>query len=102
MGSLSGKGWDADALNRLKNLLKDQESFPIVYLHKIIGRKTPKFEGGLQALEKQFSALERVSERESAAGKHLAVTYHLSAGTPEDVIQLVQATQLLDDLVIVL
>jgi putative lipoic acid-binding regulatory protein len=92
----------ADTYAKLRALLEEQETFPYEYTHKFIGKNTKAFAVSVTALEQKFPKARRVSERHSGDQAHVALTYVLLADTPDDVIALLQATMLLDDLKIVL
>jgi hypothetical protein len=89
---------------KLRELL-DAESYPHRYVHKFIGRKTPAFLKSVEELEAEFPEAVKVSSRESAgtsAEPFLALTYELVADTPDEIIDLLEATHQLDDLKIIL
>lgn len=92
----------SDAYARIRALLEAQETFPFDYTHKFIGRNTPAFQVSVAALEQKFPKARRVSERLSGDRVHIALTYVLSADHPDEVIALLQATMLVEDLKIVL
>ena len=72
------------------------------YVHKVIARNTPAFLDSLSALEGRFPLLRRGGMRPSASEVHLSVTLILHASTAEEVIRLLEATEELCDLVMVL
>jgi putative lipoic acid-binding regulatory protein len=88
--------------SKIRDLLEAQERFPIDYIHKVIGRNTSAFLGSLDRLESQLPAVRRGTVRPSASQVHLAVTLILRAESAADVIRLLEATELLEDLVMVL
>lgn len=88
--------------DKLRELLEAQETFPFQYTHKFIGRNTQAFLDSVSALEKQFPKARRVTERKSGDNQHLALTYTLEADSADDVISLLQATSLLNDLRVIL
>jgi len=92
----------ANDYSKIRDLLEAQESFPIEYIHKVIGRNTAAFLASLDRLEAQIPAVRRQSVRPSASNVHLSVTFVLRAENAGEIISLLQATEKLDDLVIVL
>jgi putative lipoic acid-binding regulatory protein len=89
----------SDPYERLRALLS-QETFPHEYIHKLIGNNVPTFHASLRELEREFPKLRREGERQSATGKHLAVTFVLSADSVDDVIRLVERSQKIEGLVV--
>ena len=83
-------------------MLEAQESFPIDYMHKVIGRNTSAFLNSVAALEKRFPAIRREGVRQSASQGHVSVTWVLRAQNVDEVIALLQETEHLVDLVMVL
>ena len=83
-------------------MLEAQESFPIDYVHKVIGRNTPAFLESVAALEARVPAVRREGTRQSASQAHISITWVLRAQTADEVIALLQETQALVDLVMVL
>ncbi len=88
--------------DKLRGLLESQETFPFDYTHKFIGRNTPSFFQSVAALEAQFPKARRVTERRSADDKHVSLTYLLNADNADEIIALLQATSLLNDLRVIL
>lgn len=87
---------------RLKALLEEQETFPHRYIHKIIGRNTPKFAEGVERLQEQFPNLKLETARLSKGEMHLALTYYLHAENADEVVALLEATHQLEDLHLIL
>ena len=79
--------------------LLEQEPYPLDYIHKVIGRNTPSFDSGLEALKRTFPALRQTGERLSSGGANRAVTYSFLAHTADEIIALVEATAKVPDLV---
>jgi len=88
--------------SQLRTLLLAQETFPLDYLHKFIGRKTPAFDRDVAALERNFPGLTQVASRPSADAAHIALTYSYRAPDVDSVIRLLQATDAVADLRMVL
>ncbi len=86
----------------LRELLSEQEKFPLRYLHKFIGKNSPAFLMGVQCLEAAFPKLKQQSRRESGAKAHVALTFEFEADSADEVIQVLEATEVLPDLVLVL
>ena len=91
-----------DQFEKFRILLENNHQFPCVYTHKFIGAHSTIFKSSVDVFEKKFIGLTRVSERLSASGKHLALTYEYQAGTAEDVVQLLIATHQLNDLIYII
>jgi hypothetical protein len=88
--------------SKIREMLEAQESFPIDYIHKVIGRNTSAFLDSISRLESQFPALRRESLRASASQAHVSATLVLRAGSAAEVVLLLEATEAVKDLVIVL
>jgi putative lipoic acid-binding regulatory protein len=82
---------------RLKALLEDQETFPLQYTFKVIGKNTRDFGSGLAEFEAQFPNLVRQGKRESAEGAHISVTYSVLARDASEITWLYeQASEIRD------
>ncbi len=88
--------------DKLRELLIAQETFPFDYTHKFIGKNTAAFAQSVAALEAQFPKARRVTERRTADGKHISFTYIFNAASADEIIALLQATSLLNDLRVLL
>jgi len=86
----------------LRELLSEEEKFPLQYLHKFIGKNSPVFLTGVKGLEAAFPKLKEQSRRESGAGAHVALTFSFEAASADEVIQVLEATEVLPELVLVL
>ncbi|MEN9724482.1 MAG: hypothetical protein RJB38_2468 [Pseudomonadota bacterium] len=93
---------DSNSYAKIKEMLQAQETFPFEYIHKAIGKNTALFLDSAAALEKRFPLLRRESVRASASQAHVSITWILSAQNADEVIDLLQASQGLQDLVMVL
>ncbi|MBU6376682.1 MAG: DUF493 family protein [Bdellovibrionales bacterium] len=87
---------------KIRAMLEAQEQFPMDYLHKVIGRNTTLFTGSIERLERKLPALRREGIRQSASQNHVSVTWILRAQNADEIIALLQETQCLEDLVMVL
>ena len=87
---------------KLRELLQEQETFPTKFLHKFVGRNTSAFQQAVETLERRFPSAKRQTSRTSAGQKHLALTYELAAQSADEIIELLEATHRLDDILIVL
>ena len=87
---------------QLRSLLEENEVFPIRYLHKIIGKNTAGFRTSVGNLCEKFPALVLEAKRESSGGAHASYTFAFEAATVGEVIALLEATENLGDLVMVL
>jgi putative lipoic acid-binding regulatory protein len=88
--------------SKIRDMLEAQETFPIEYIHKVIGRNTAAFLSSLDRLEAQIPSVSRQVVRPSASNVHVSVTLVLRAENAGEVIRLLEATEKLDDLVMVL
>ncbi|MGZ3709040.1 MAG: DUF493 family protein [Bdellovibrionota bacterium] len=87
---------------KLRELL-EKETYPLEYLHKFIGRNTPAFSKSVSELEAKFSSrLKRQGSRKSSGDHHLALTYVFSADSADQVIEMLKATDIVFDLLMVL
>jgi putative lipoic acid-binding regulatory protein len=86
---------------KFKELLEKQEKFPLDYLHKFVGKHTSEFRTGAKALENQFH-LKLQSERLSSNAQHLSFTFIFNAQNSDQVVDLLRATYLIDDLIYIL
>jgi len=93
---------DHDPNEKFRTLLESNHSFPTRYIHKIIGKNSEDFKKSIQNLESEFKGLSRTSEKTSANGGHLALTYHFDAKNSEAVIELTTATHKMKDLIFIL
>ena len=89
-------------MEKFRDLLNANFQFPTVYLHKFIGNNSAIFAAGVSDFEKKFIGLKRVTERQSASGKHLALTYEYQAASAEDVVELAIQTHRIHDLIYIL
>lgn len=101
--------------DKLRELL-GEETYPHRYLHKFIGLNTDLFRDEVERFEKLFPRAKKVSERESKGGganavasgqppdapSYVAFTYEFVANSPEEIIQLLEATSHLKDLRVML
>lgn len=87
---------------RLLELLS-QESFPLEYLHKFIGKNSPEFKEAVAQLAARFPAVHTQHVRESGKSHaYLAYSFSLTALQPKDVTDLVEATSQLPGLALLL
>jgi putative lipoic acid-binding regulatory protein len=87
--------------DKLTELLK-KEKYPHDYTFKFIGKNSQKFTQGLHALELDFKDLQLQGSRESAKGQHLAITYRLSAKSPDEIITVLKRVSEVEDLLVML
>ena len=92
----------ADPFEKFRALLNQHHQFPGIYTHKFIGKNSPIFTAGVADFEKKFIGLTRTTERQSASGAHLALTYEYHASSADDVIQLSVETHKINDLIYIL
>ena len=92
----------AEDYANLKTLLEKQETFPHQYMHKFIGRNTAAFTVSVQAWEAQQKRLKKKTERLSQGSNLIALTYIFEAHNADEIISLLQSTELIDDVQIIL
>ncbi len=92
----------ADPFEKFRTLLEAHYTFPCVYTHKFIGKNSSIFKVAVEEFEKKFIGLTRSSERLSASGKHISLTYEYHAATADEVIALAVETQKINDLIYIL
>ena len=91
-----------DPYQKFKILLNEHHQFPGPYLHKFIGKNSPLFLESVAEFEKKFIGLTRTSEKQSASGKHLSLTYEYQAASAEDVVELSVQSHKINDLIYIL
>ena len=91
-----------DPFLKFRELLKGHYVFPCLYTHKFIGKNSTIFRDSVDEFEKKFIGLTRSSERLSASGKHLSLTYEYHAANADEVIALAIETQKINDLIYIL
>lgn len=87
---------------KFRALLDKNYQFPAIYLHKFIGANSTIFTTSVTDFEKKFIGLTRVTQRLSASGKHMSLTYEYMAANAEEVIQLVLETQKINDIIYII
>ena len=89
---------------KLKELLEAQETFPLDYIVKFIGKNTPLFASEVAGLESARPELKRQSRRESGqTASHVAFTYTLAAAPDADaIIDVLIDVSMLQDVLVVL
>ena len=88
--------------SRLKALLELQESFPIDYTLKFIGKNSEQFQASVRSFEEAHPTLGTGSRRMSAKGNHIALTYVFSARSADHVIAVLEQVSRIDDLLVIL
>lgn len=88
--------------SRLKELLDQQETFPLDFPIRFIGRNSAAFRRDVRTLELRFAGLRDRSERQSAHGAHLAISFVLRAATSQEVIEAMEAIHQIEDVAVVL
>lgn len=94
--------YTSEELAQHLELLNHVYEFPTEVPHKFIGKNTDLFRQAVETLEKDFPALSGRRERYSESRAHLSLTYTFQAESAEAMIQLLQRTQLLSDLLWIL
>jgi putative lipoic acid-binding regulatory protein len=87
---------------KIKELLETQESFPLRFTYKFIGKNSEAFTRAVKRLEHAFPTLKHELSRESSGGKHLSKTYVLTAKDAEAIIEIYRAIELIEDVLVVL
>ena len=87
---------------QLKKLLEDQETFPHRFIVKFIGKNGPRFATGIDVFEKRYPKLTLQSARTSAGDGHLAMTYALQADNADEIIEVLKAVAVIDDVLVIL
>ncbi len=91
-----------DPFEKFRTLLEAHYTFPCVYTHKFIGKNSSIFKTAVEEFERKFIGLTRSTERLSASGKHLSLTYEYHAANADEVIALAVETQKINDLIYIL
>lgn len=86
----------------LKSLLEQQECFPVQFMHKFIGRNSPRFAEGVARFEKRFPQIKLRSTRKSSGEAHVALTYTFEATDADEIIGIIRATGTIDDVLVIL
>ena len=92
----------SDPFEKFRSLLESNFQFPCVYTHKVIGANSTIFKNSITEFENKFVGLTKTTERLSASGKHISITYEYQAANVEDVVQLMIETQKLNDLIYII
>ncbi len=88
--------------SKLRDLLLAQETFPLDYLHKFVGRNTSAFDADVLQWKARFTPLACQSDRLSANQKHRSLTFVLRMQSVDELIEMLRATDKIADLVLVL
>lgn len=88
--------------SRLRALLETQEEFPLEYTHKFIGKNTPAFELGVAEWKKKCGPIACPSDRLSGNQAHRSLTFIFRMETVDALIAMLEATDEIPDLVMVL
>ena len=89
-------------MSRLRALFEAQEEFPIDYTHKFIGKNTPAFDRGVAEWKKKFTPIKCPSDRLSANQAHRSLTFVLRMENVDALIAMLEGTDDIPDLVMVL
>ena len=92
----------SDQFSRLKSLLEQQETFPVDFTVKFIGRNTDRFQEGVSLFERAHPILRMQSRRESSKGNHLAMTYVFTARNADHIISTLEQVAKIEDLMVIL
>lgn len=87
---------------KFKELLEQQEKFPLDYTVKLIGRNSDRFKDGLLDFQVRYPILKQVSSRASSGGANLAVTYSFMAQNADEIIALSEQASTIPDLLVML
>ena len=91
-----------DPYQKFRALLNEHHRFPSQYTHKFIGKNSPHFLESVAEFEGKFIGLSKETERQSASGKHIALTYLYWAASADDVIKLTTETHKINDIIYIL
>ncbi|MCM2278416.1 MAG: DUF493 domain-containing protein [Oligoflexia bacterium] len=87
---------------KLKTLLEEQETFPLDFTLKFIGRNSARFTAAVAVFESEHPGLRLESRRESSAGKHLALTYRMLARNADEIVAIMRRIALIEDVQVIL
>ncbi|MBC7691189.1 MAG: DUF493 domain-containing protein [Methylotenera sp.] len=87
---------------KFKALLEEQETFPLDYTFKFIGRNTPAFKQGVKEFEEKHPGLTLHVSRISSGGAHLALTYKVIAQTADVIIMISDSIGEIQDVMVIL
>lgn len=88
--------------SKLKTLLEVEETFPLDFVFKFVGRNSPAFAQSSHGLKTSFPALQETHSRESSGGKHVAKTFSFVAPDAESIVAIFKAIEKLEDVLVVL
>lgn len=91
-----------DRLAKLRELLEEQETFPLDYMHKFIGRNSSAFTQGVAEFEIKVPKARLQSMKPSANQGHLAMTYRLLAVHVDEIIEMIRISSEIPDLLLLL
>jgi putative lipoic acid-binding regulatory protein len=87
-------------LERLRETLLETESFPLKYTHKIIGKNSERFRISVAQCTSPFENASCTQERTSQNGNHVSLTFEVQAETADHVVEFIQATLQIEDLIL--
>jgi len=87
---------------RLKALLEEQETFPLDYTFKFIGKNTFTFSSSVRVFEKAHPRVEFKSEKLSANIAHISLTYFFEAPSADAIVEVMEAVSKIEDVVVIL
>lgn len=88
--------------SKLKQMLEDQEAFPLQFTFKFIGRSSTAFATSTKVWELSFPGLRHQGTRASSNGQHTSVTYIYEAPDADTIIAIYRAIEKIEDILIVL
>ncbi len=87
---------------KLRELLNQQETFPVDFHLKFVGKNSEAFARGVTRFENEHPQLKETSRRLSAQANHLALSYVFSAKSADHIIAVLERAALIEDVQIVL
>lgn len=86
---------------KLTELLKN-ETFPLPYTFKLIGRNTAEFQEACLRLMNQFPGLSQTGARQTSSAQSVSFSFNFTAQNAEEIIRIYQAAQLAPGLLMLL
>ncbi len=86
---------------KLTELLKN-ETFPLAYTFKLIGRNTAAFQEACLRLMNQFPGLSQSGTRATSSAQSVSFSFAYTAQNADEIVAIYQAAQPMPDLLILL
>ena len=88
--------------SKMRELLIAQETFPLRFTYKFIGRNTPAFLAAVLRFEGEHPTLTLESSRQSANQQHVSRTYVFDAPNVDVIIEIYKRIEKLEDVLVML